>query len=107
MEHAMDAIVLSVEIGEDRHLVIDLPPEMPIGTAQITIRPQEPQQITSVVNPAREAARAKMLAAGILSTAHQAPEGTIELTPEARERVWDQFSGDQSIDDLINEDRGE
>ena len=102
----MDAITLSVEIKEDHRLVIELPEDTPIGTAQVTIYPQGTLPSAPIFNPAREAARAKLLAAGALSTGHRAPEGTTELTPEERERIWSQFAGERSLDDLINEDRG-
>jgi hypothetical protein len=102
----MDSIILSVEIEENRRLVIDLPPNTPVGQAELIIKPHG-EQSAQPSNPAREAARAKLLAVGALSTTHRAPEGTTELTLEESQRIWSQFSGGPSLDDLINEDRGE
>jgi hypothetical protein len=102
----MDAITFSIEIKEDRHLVIDLPPDTPLGRADliITIRPQESK---APVNLARETARAKLLAAGFLVIGLQAPEGTVALSPEERLQLGTLPAGGLSVDDLINEDRGE
>src|SRR5258708_12733191 len=98
----MDTITIEAEVGRDHRLVDALPPEVPVGRVKLVIEPLQPQAVatslsvgspaTSHTNPAREAVRAKMLAAGILSTAHRAPEGTQEMTPEERDRVWKLFS---------------
>lgn len=101
----MDAIRLSVEIGEDRRLIIDLPADTPIGQAELIIQPHEKLD-DPASNPAREAARAKLMAAGALSTTHRAPEGAQSLSAEERERVWQLFSQGRSSDEIINEDRG-
>lgn len=101
----MDAITLSVEIGEDHRLVIQLPPDTPIGTAQVTIYPQGATS-EAVTNPAREEARAKLLAANILSTAHRVPENAPVVSPEERERIWALFSQGKTSDEIIDEERG-
>ncbi len=104
----MDAIRIPVVVGEDRRLVIDLPPDVPVGPAEVVIRSLEQQSSAETpVNPAREAARAKLLAAGFLVTSIRAPEGTVPLTPEERKRLSELFSEARSSLDLINEDRGE
>jgi len=102
----MNAVTLSVEIPANHHLELDLPPELPVGTAQITIHPQLLSDESMATNAAREVIRAKMLAAGILSTVHRAPEGAHSLPPEERERIWKLFSQGRPSDELINEDRG-
>ena len=103
----MDVITLSVEIPKDRHLVLDLPSDVPIGKADITIHPHEQASPSAqVVNSAHEAARAKLLAAGILSTAHVAPKDAVRLSDEALQRLGTLPAGSPSLDDLINEDRG-
>jgi hypothetical protein len=101
----MDAIKLLVEINKDRRLIIDLPEDMPTGLAQVTITPQNASM--NVNNPARENARAKLLAAGFLVTTIRAPEGTLSLTPEERFVLGTLPPGTPSIDDLVNEDRRE
>ncbi len=80
----MDAITLSVEIGEDRHLDIQLPNDVPVGPAELVVKPREEHAYVST-NPACEAARAKLLAGGALSLAHRSPEGAKPLTPEERD----------------------
>ncbi|MCC7452193.1 MAG: hypothetical protein IT324_32635 [Anaerolineae bacterium] len=66
----MDAVKLTVTVNEDRRVVIDLPADMPTGPAEIIVRsleqPAEQSQSNIPQNPAREAARAKLLAAGFL-----------------------------------------
>jgi hypothetical protein len=102
----MDAITISVEIGEDRHLVIDLPPDVPVGTAEVTIRPQETSTSNRVVNSAREVARNKLLSAGYLVTTIHAPEGAVALTNEELEKLGQLAPGSRSSEDLLNEERG-
>jgi len=112
----MYAITIEAEVGRDHRLVDALPPEVPVGRVRLVIEPIQPASIptpgpvraplASDTNAAREAARASMQAAGILSTAHRLPEGTRESTPEERERVWKLFSQGRPSDELIDEDRG-
>ncbi len=110
----MDAITLSVQIPKDRHLVLDLPADTPIGEAEVIIKPhsQTPEVSTeaprdvSHTNPAREAARAKLLAAGKLVEGDHAPEGTVALTPEERMRTGTLPPGARPSEELIDEDRG-
>src|SRR5215813_4547464 len=100
----MASIELSMVIGEDRR--IQLPDNVPIGPAKLVIEPQQPQQRESI-NQAREAARAKLLAAGFLVTNIHAPEGTVPLTVEERMRIGQLPPGARPSDELIIEDRGE
>ncbi|MCC7451712.1 MAG: hypothetical protein IT324_30165 [Anaerolineae bacterium] len=99
----MDAITLSVMVGEDRRIVIDLPPDTPVGPVDVVITPRE---TPAVSNPAREAARAKLLAAGRLVTNIRAPEGTVPLSPEELLRIGQRPPGTKSLDEMIDEDRG-
>ena len=104
----MVAIRLTAVVGEDRRLVIELPKDMPTGPVELVIRPQpaEPESSTPV-NPAREAARAKLLAAGALVTHFEIPEGFVPLTPEERMRIGTMPPGTRGSEELIDEDRGE
>src|SRR5260221_4684002 len=102
----MDAITLSVEIREDRRLVIDLPADIPLGTAELIIKPHGTSG-TDKANAAREAARAKLLAAGILNTSHRAPEGAVTLSNEELARIGQLTPGDRSSEELIDEERGQ
>ncbi len=101
----MDAITLSVEIGEDRRLVIDLPSDTPLGSAELTIKPLHTVESDST-NAAREAARAKLMAAGILNTSHRAPEGAVALSNEELARLGQLTPGARSSEELIDEERG-
>ncbi len=101
-----EIIVLSAVIGEDRKLVIELPPDAPTGPVELTVRSTR-AEYKPPYNLAREAARAKLLAAGALSTAHEAPAGAVAMTVEERIRIGTLPPGARSSDELINEDRGE
>lgn len=101
-------ITISVVLGEDRRLIIDLPPDVPTGEVEVNLvvssTTLEPQK---VVNPAREAARAKLLAAGKLSTTWHAPEGAVALTEEELIRIGTLPPDAPPSEQLVSEDRGE
>ncbi len=111
----MNAITLSATVSEDHKLIIELPEDVPPGEVEVVIRPVTPPQETAEqsndeyppYNAAREAARAKMLAAGKLVTWIKAPEGTVPLTPEERMRIGTLPPGARPSEELIDEDRGE
>lgn len=67
----------------------------------------EVQAEAVVVNPAREAARAKLLAAGVLVTQFDVPEGAVRLSTEELLKIGKLPPGARSSLELINEDRGE
>ena len=100
----MTVITLSVKIPPDHHLELDLPPELPAGMAQITI--QSASSALEVTNPSREDARAKLLAAGLLSTTHLAPKDAFRVSDEELHRLGTLPPGVPSLDDLIDQDRG-
>src|SRR4051794_3382137 len=76
-------IVINAVVGEDRRLIIDLPPEMPTGKVMVMVALTEPVSTaeevsaTGYINPERERLRAVLLAKGKLGTAHMPPLGTI------------------------------
>ena len=100
----MVAIRLSALVGEDRRLVIDLPPDTPLGPVELVIRSAE-----SPVNPAREAARAKLMAAGILVRPEDMgiPDDLQPLPLEERLRIGKMPPGVRPSEELVDEDRGE
>lgn len=102
---ATNVIALSVEITENRRLIIDLPPDTPLGTADLIIQicGQGDQPLHQA---ACEVARAKLAAAGKLVTDIRAPEGTIPLAPDELLRLGTLPPGSPTLDDLINEDGG-
>lgn len=68
-----DRIVVSAVVGDDHKLIIDLPPDSPIGPVQVVVESDAPisvEQPSLPINPERERLRAILLAAGKLGTAH-------------------------------------
>lgn len=67
-------IVINAVIGEDRRLIIDLPPDTPMGSVTVMVAPTEnetpSESPTPPVNTERERLRAILLAAGKLGNAY-------------------------------------
>jgi hypothetical protein len=108
----MATIKMSVWVGEDKTLVVELPADTPTGLMEIVIIPQEvkgdtysPQYPEAWVQK-RKQLRQKLLEANLLSTAYHAPAGTVPLSPEALLRLGSLPPGIRSTDELIDEDRG-
>jgi hypothetical protein len=101
----MDTLAIPVVIGADRRLVIDLPPSTPIGPAEVVIRPSTGGTADGA-NPAREKARATLLAAGFLTTDFGIPEGDESLSDEDIARLGRLRPGARPSEELIAEDRG-
>jgi hypothetical protein len=101
----MDTVMIPVEVGEDRRLVIDVPPVVPIGPADVVIVPR-PDGQKATTNPAREEARAKLRAAGALSTIRYAPADARPLSDEELMRIGQLAPGARPSEELIDEDRG-
>ncbi len=106
----MDAITLSARVTEDHRLIVDLPPEIPAGPVELVVRPLD---VKPAGAPAaqrsgltREQARARLLAAGALSTAWHAPRGTVPLSQEEMDRIGRLLAGSRLSSELIDEDRG-
>jgi len=95
----METITLSVVIGEDRRLVIDLPKDTPTGPVELVIRP-------TTSNATREAARAKLLAAGALVTDLGLPDNLELVSNEELRRLGTMSPGARPSEELIAEDRG-
>jgi len=103
----VNAIQIEAEVGQDHRLVEALPPEVPVGRVKLVIEPLS-QPSVSLPHPlTREEARAKLLAAGFLVTDFQVPEGHVPLSPQERLQLGQLPPGSPSIDDLINDDRGD
>jgi hypothetical protein len=101
----MTAIKLTAVVDESRKLVIDLPTDVPLGPVELTITPHEP--VAPAQYPAREAARAKLLAAGIPLPTFDVPEGMTALSPEALLEAGRLPTGAPTSEALIDADRGE
>lgn len=108
-EGTMDAVTIPVMVGTDRRLVIELPPSTPLGPADVVILPRANARNgneNGLANSAREAARARLRAAGFLSTDIHAPEGTTALPDEEIAQLGQLPVGARPSEELIDEDRG-
>jgi len=85
-------------------LIVDLPEDVPSGEVELIIRPLVAEKTS--LNATLEAARAKLMAAGALSTAHRAPDNAVALTLEERIQLGTMPPGARPIESLIDEDRG-
>jgi hypothetical protein len=108
----MSLIKLSVWVGEDKKLTIDLPAEIPVGPVDVVVIPYETIPPTYASKypddwvEKREQFRQKLLEAGRLSTAHTASPDTVPLSPGELLRIGTLPPGARPTDELIDEDRG-
>ncbi len=109
----MDAIKLAVWVGEDKKLVINLPPDTPVGLVDVQILPRKTEnqaaangELGETWAEKRERLRKQLMEAGLLSTAHHPPPGTIPLSSEDLLRLGTLPPGARPTDELIDEDRG-
>ncbi len=72
----MYSITVTAMLNQDRHLELDLPAEIPAGPVEVTVRPIDALP-TDVPAMSRDAARQRLQAAGILSTARYAPSNGV------------------------------
>lgn len=100
----MDAEPIPVLVGEDRRLVIDVPPNVPVGPADVVIVPRNGRRTRTTL--AREVARAKLRAAGALSTIVYAPADTRPTTEDELLRLGQLAPGARPSEELIDEGRG-
>ena len=100
---------IATEVGTDRRIVIDLPPDFPLGPVQLDIHSTESAPVTAATPDqplTRGEAHRRLLAAGKLSAERYAPEGAVELSDEERQRIGRLLADEhQTTLDLINEDR--
>jgi len=105
-------IIIETVLDENRKLIVDLPPDIPTGQVevQLIVRPISTTaegEENPVWRAEYERLKAKLAAAGALSTIWKAPEGAVELTEEERVRIGTMPPGTPSSEQLIREDRGE
>jgi hypothetical protein len=105
-EGEMVAIRLSAVVDDDHQLTVKVPEDIPVGPVELLIQVPEPGK-SLLINPAREAAKAKLTAAGLLSTAHNPPPGMRIPTREEVLAAGVLLPGARSLEELINEDRDE
>jgi hypothetical protein len=101
----MTSITLTTTIGEDRHLELDLPRDVPAGRIELVIRPI-PADISEQPELTREEIKARLRAAGLLMEGRFAPPDAVPLSDEEIEEIGRQFASPQLMSDLIDEDRG-
>jgi len=99
----MDPITLTGLIDQDRHLIVNLPDNIPAGPVELIIRPLS----AATGSLDREQARAMLRAAGLLSEGRSAPPNARPLTPDEAERLSHRLAGPRRSDELIAEDRDE
>jgi hypothetical protein len=102
----MTDIWLSGVVTEDHKLIVDVPDDVPPGRVDVMIQ-SAPADETLPANPAREAARAKLAAGGLLSSTHELPLGTRIPTDAEVEAAGKLPPGARPSEELINEDREE
>lgn len=102
----MVAIRLSAVVDQDGELRVKVPDSIAPGPVELVI--ESPRAtLPPSTNPAREAARAKFAAAGLLSSAHRLPPGAV-IPTEAEVRAAGVLPpGARPSEDLINQDRDE
>ena len=105
-------ITIETVIHEDRKLTINLPPDVPIGQVEVevVVRPISHIDEDSGLAAWRaeyERLRAKLAAAGALSTLWKAPDSVVELTEEELWELGQMPPGAPSSEQLVREDRGE
>ena len=102
----MTTVRLTAVVTEDHKLTVKVPNEIPPGRVEVLI--QQSETASSVpANPAREAARAKLAAAGLLSAAHRLPPGIAIPTDAQVQAAGVLPPGARPSEDVISEDRNE
>jgi hypothetical protein len=102
-------IHLSAVIGEDRKVVIELPADTPVGQVELELVVRRMPTTTNdlPVNTERERIRAKLIAKGILSTAHYLPDDAIVPTEEEMMEAGILPPGARSSEEILREIRDE
>ncbi len=102
----MVTIQLSAIVDKNGQLTIKVPDNIPPGPINVIIQSPEPYVPVSI-SSAREVARTKLAAAGLLSSAHRLPPNT-RIPTDAEVRAAGILpSGARPSEELINEDRNE
>lgn len=108
-------LIISTVIGNDHRLVLDLPPDTPTGPVEIrlVVSPAEAEPVVDEAEAIekwrqeRERIRAKLAAAGALSTAHYVLDEDIEISEEEILRAGILLPGARSSEEILNELRSE
>lgn len=105
-------IIIETVLDENRKLIVDLPPDTPTGQVevQLIVRQLNQSDEDAALTEWRteyERIRAKLAAAGALSTIWKAPEGAVELSDEELWELGNMPPGAPTSEQLVREDRGE
>src|SRR5688572_24549824 len=100
----MNQITIPIVIDEHRRVVIDIPDDVPLGAAQVTITPVEASPSQTPLT--WETARARLLAGGALSTGYELPPDAIVLSDAEIYALTKDIVLPKSLDEMIDEDRG-
>ena len=105
-------IIIETVIDEDHKLILDLPPDTPTGQVEIQLIVRQiasgaKEEENPVWRAEYERLKAKLAAAGALSTIWQAPEDAVELTEEELWELGEMPAGAPTSEQLVREDRGE
>lgn len=104
----MEAIVLTVIVDEKRRIMIDLPDDTPTGPVELVIRPLAPPTPQAGADLTREAMRAKLAAAGLVTPGMRyAPADAVALSAEEEEQLGRLLAVGKSAADIIDEEREE
>ena len=101
----MVTIQLSAIVDKNGQLTVKVPDNIPPGPINVIIQSPEPSALAS--NPAREAARTKLAAAGLLSSAHRLPPDTRIPTDDEVHAAGMLPADARPSEELIDEDRNE
>lgn len=111
-----EPIILSTVIGDDHKLVLDLPPDTPTGPVEIrlVVSPAEAEPVVDEAEAIakwrqeRERIRAKLAAAGFLSTVnYDIPEDAEELSDEELYELGKLPPGSRSSEEILDEIRSD
>ncbi|MCA0456792.1 MAG: hypothetical protein LCI00_22660 [Chloroflexi bacterium] len=102
----MVTVHLSAIVDKDGQLTIKVPDHIPPGPINIIIESQQPASAPQT-NPARETARTKLAAAGLLSSAYETPPHSRVPTDAEVEAAGTLPADARPSEELISEDRNE
>lgn len=102
----MRVITIEAEVGQDRRLILELPPDTPIGRVKLVIQSLGEAPMLERQSLTREEARHRLHAAGKLLKMPVAPQGTTRSNDEEDHRLSNLFGAGPSVEGLIDVDRG-
>jgi len=94
-------VTLQGRLDENGRLIVYIPPEIAVESVEVQAQPALPD-----IPLTREAARARLKAAGMLSEVKYAPPDAQPVSKSEFERLTRLFAGERPASDLVDEDRG-